>query len=245
MTNENLVSQPFMEHLIEFRNRVLRAVASVAVIFIGLISFSNELYLYVSEPLRKYLPESSSMIATDVASPFLTPVKLTLVLSMFAAMPYILFQIWAFVAPGLYQREKRIVIPLFCSSVLLFYAGMAFAYYIVFPLVFMFFTSVGPEGVAIMTDIRSYLDFVLKLFFAFGISFEIPIAVVILSWMGVVNPDSLAQKRPYVFVLCFVLGMLLTPPDVLSQTLLAIPMWLLFEVGIFFGRLIRPKEEKH
>jgi len=245
MTNENLVSQPFMEHLIEFRNRVLRAVASVAVIFIGLISFSNELYLYVSEPLRKYLPESSSMIATDVASPFLTPFKLTLVLSMFAAMPYILFQIWAFVAPGLYQREKRIVIPLFCSSVLLFYAGMAFAYYIVFPLVFMFFTSVGPEGVAIMTDIRSYLDFVLKLFFAFGISFEIPIAVVILSWMGVVNPDSLAQKRPYVFVLCFVLGMLLTPPDVLSQTLLAIPMWLLFEVGIFFGRLIRPTEEKH
>ena len=245
MTNENLVSQPFMEHLIEFRNRVLRAVASVAVIFIGLISFSNELYLYVSEPLRKYLPESSSMIATDVASPFLTPFKLTLVLSMFAAMPYILFQIWAFVAPGLYQREKRIVIPLFCSSVLLFYAGMAFAYYIVFPLVFMFFTSVGPEGVAIMTDIRSYLDFVLKLFFAFGVSFEIPIAVVILSWMGVVNPDSLAQKRPYVFVLCFVLGMLLTPPDVLSQTLLAIPMWLLFEVGIFFGRLIRPKEEKH
>ena len=245
MTNENLVSQPFMEHLIEFRNRVLRAVASVAVIFIGLISFSNELYLYVSEPLRKYLPESSSMIATDVASPFLTPFKLTLVLSMFAAMPYILFQIWAFVAPGLYQREKRIVIPLFCSSVLLFYAGMAFAYYIVFPLVFMFFTSVGPEGVAIMTDIRSYLDFVLKLFFAFGISFEIPIAVVILSWMGVVNPDSLAQKRPYVFVLCFVLGMLLTPPDVLSQTLLAIPMWLLFEVGIFFGLLIRPKEEKH
>ncbi len=245
MTNENLVSQPFMEHLIEFRNRVLRAVASVAVIFIGLISFSNELYLYVSEPLRKYLPESSSMIATDVASPFLTPFKLTLVLSMFAAMPYILFQIWAFVAPGLYQREKRIVIPLFCSSVLLFYAGMAFAYYIVFPLVFMFFTSVGPEGVAIMTDIRSYLDFVLKLFFAFGISFEIPIAVVILSWMGVVNPDSLAQKRPYVFVLCFVLGMLLTPPDVLSQTLLAIPMWLLFEVGIFFGRLIRSKEEKH
>ena len=234
-----------MEHLIEFRNRVLRAVASVAVIFIGLISFSNELYLYVSEPLRKYLPESSSMIATDVASPFLTPFKLTLVLSMFAAMPYILFQIWAFVAPGLYQREKRIVIPLFCSSVLLFYAGMAFAYYIVFPFVFMFFTSVGPEGVAIMTDIRSYLDFVLKLFFAFGISFEIPIAVVILSWMGVVNPDSLAQKRPYVFVLCFVLGMLLTPPDVLSQTLLAIPMWLLFEVGIFFGRLIRPKEEKH
>jgi len=244
MTKEKLDSQPFMAHLIEFRNRILRAVASVAVIFIGLFSFSNELYLYVSEPLRQYLPESSTMIATDVASPFLTPFKLTLVLSMFAAMPYILYQIWAFVAPGLYQREKKIVIPLFMSSVFLFYAGMAFAYYVVFPLVFMFSTSVGPEGIAIMTDIRSYLDFVLKLFFAFGISFEIPIAVVILSWMGAVDPDKLAKKRPYVFVCCFIFGMLLTPPDILSQTLLAIPMWLLFEVGILFGRLVRPKKEQ-
>ncbi len=242
MTEEKLDSQPFMAHLIEFRDRVLRAVASIVIIFIGLFSFSNQLYLYVSEPLRQYLPESSTMIATDVASPFLTPFKLTLVLSMFAAMPYILYQVWAFVAPGLYQREKKIVVPLFMSSVFLFYAGMAFAYYVVFPLVFMFFTSVGPEGVAIMTDIRSYLDFVLKLFFAFGISFEIPIAVVILSWMGAVDPDSLAKKRPYVFVFCFIFGMLLTPPDILSQTLLAIPMWLLFEVGIVFGRLVRPKE---
>ena len=244
MTEEKLDSQPFMAHLIEFRNRVLRAVASVAVIFIGLFSFSNQLYLYVSEPLRQYLPESSSMIATDVASPFLTPFKLTLVLSMFAAMPYILYQVWAFVAPGLYKREKKIVIPLFMSSVFLFYAGMAFAYYVVFPLVFMFFTSIGPEGVAIMTDIRSYLDFVLKLFFAFGISFEIPIAVVILSWMGAVDPDKLGKKRPYVFVFCFIFGMLLTPPDILSQTLLAIPMWLLFEVGILFGRLVSPKKEE-
>jgi len=232
-----------MAHLIEFRDRMLRAIASVALIFIGLFSFSNELYLYVSEPLRQYLPESSTMIATDVTSPFLTPFKLTLVLSLFAAMPYVLYQVWAFVAPGLYKREKKIVIPLFCSSVILFYAGMAFAYYVVFPLVFMFFTSVGPEGVAIMTDIRSYLDFVLKLFFAFGISFEIPIAVVILSWMGVVDPDSLAKKRPYVFILCFVFGMLLTPPDILSQTLLAIPMWLLFEIGIVFGRLVKPKAD--
>ena len=232
-----------MAHLIEFRDRMLRAIASVALIFIGLFSFSNELYLYVSEPLRQYLPESSTMIATDVTSPFLTPFKLTLVLSLFAAMPYVLYQIWAFVAPGLYQREKKIVIPLFCSSVILFYAGMAFAYYVVFPLVFMFFTSVGPEGVAIMTDIRSYLDFVLKLFFAFGISFEIPIAVVILSWMGAVDPDNLAKKRPYVFILCFVFGMLLTPPDILSQTLLAIPMWLLFEIGIVFGRLVKPKTD--
>jgi sec-independent protein translocase protein TatC len=245
MSEEPLESQPFMAHLIEFRDRILRAIASVALIFIGLFSFSNELYLYVSEPLRQYLPESSTMIATDVTSPFLTPFKLTLVLSLFAAMPYVLYQIWAFVAPGLYKREKKIVIPLFCSSVILFYAGMAFAYYVVFPLVFMFFTSVGPEGVAIMTDIRSYLDFVLKLFFAFGISFEIPIAVVILSWMGVVDPDSLAKKRPYVFILCFVFGMLLTPPDILSQTLLAIPMWLLFEIGIVFGRLIKPKPEEN
>ena len=222
---------------------MLRAIASVAVVFIGLFAYSNELYLYISEPLRQYLPASSSMIATDVASPFLTPFKLTLVLSLFAAMPYVLYQVWAFVAPGLYQREKKIVVPLFCSSVALFYAGMAFAYYVVFPLVFMFFTSVGPEGVAIMTDIRSYLDFVLKLFFAFGVSFEIPIAVVILSWMGAVNPDNLATKRPYVFVLCFVFGMLLTPPDILSQTLLAIPMWLLFEIGIVFGRLVKPKTD--
>lgn len=243
MSEEPLDSQPFMAHLIEFRDRMLRAIASVALIFIGLFSFSNELYLYVSEPLRQYLPESSTMIATDVTSPFLTPFKLTLVLSLFAAMPYVLYQVWAFVAPGLYKREKKIVIPLFCSSVILFYAGMAFAYYVVFPLVFMFFTSVGPEGVSIMTDIRSYLDFVLKLFFAFGISFEIPIAVVILSWMGAVDPDSLAKKRPYVFILCFVFGMLLTPPDILSQTLLAIPMWLLFEIGIMFGRLVKPKPE--
>lgn len=243
MSEEPLDSQPFMAHLIEFRDRMLRAIASVALIFIGLFSFSNELYLYVSEPLRQYLPESSTMIATDVTSPFLTPFKLTLVLSLFAAMPYVLYQVWAFVAPGLYKREKKIVIPLFCSSVILFYAGMAFAYYVVFPLVFMFFTSVGPEDVSIMTDIRSYLDFVLKLFFAFGISFEIPIAVVILSWMGAVDPDSLAKKRPYVFILCFVFGMLLTPPDILSQTLLAIPMWLLFEIGIMFGRLVKPQPE--
>tara|TARA_B110000046_G_scaffold167685_1_gene185505 strand:+ start:3280 stop:4020 length:741 start_codon:yes stop_codon:yes gene_type:complete len=240
---EDLKSQPFMGHLIEFRDRVLRSVTAVLIIFAGLFSFSNELYMYISEPIRAYLPESSTMIATEVASPFLTPFKLTLVLSMFAAMPYILYQAWAFLAPGLYQREKKIVIPLFISSVALFYAGMAFAYYIVFPLVFLFFTSIAPEGISVMPDIRSYLDFVLKLFFAFGLSFEIPIAVVILSWMGAVEPNNLAKKRPYVFVLCFILGMLLTPPDIISQTLLAIPMWLLFEVGILFGRLVSPTQK--
>ena len=232
-----------MDHLIEFRDRALRIVISVLVIFAGLFAFSNELYLYISEPIRQNLPASSTMIATEVASPFLTPFKLTMVLSIFAAMPYILYQVWAFLAPGLYQREKKIVIPLFISSVLLFYGGMAFAYYVVFPLVFLFFTSIAPEGISVMPDIRSYLDFVLKLFFAFGLSFEIPIAVVILSWMGAVDPDILAKKRPYVFVLCFVLGMLLTPPDVISQTLLAVPMWLLFEVGILFGRMVSPLEK--
>ena len=240
--HEALDRQPFMAHLIEFRDRVLRIFISILVIFAGLFAFSQDLYLYISEPIREFLPASSTMIATEVASPFLTPFKLTLVLSIFAAMPYILYQVWAFVAPGLYQREKKIVLPLFFSSVLLFYGGMAFAYYVVFPLVFMFFTSIAPEGISVMPYIRSYLDFVLKLFFAFGLSFEIPIAVVILSWMGVVEPDNLAKKRPYVFVLCFVLGMLLTPPDIISQTLLAIPMWLLFEVGILFGRLVKPAE---
>jgi sec-independent protein translocase protein TatC len=238
---ELLDSHPFMSHLIEFRDRVLRSVIAVLVVFIGLFSYSEELYLYVSEPIREYLPTSSTMIATEVASPFLTPFKLTLVLSLFAAMPFILYQAWAFLAPGLYQREKKIVVPLFISSVLLFYGGMAFAYYIVFPLVFMFFTSIAPEGISVMPDIRSYLDFVLKLFFAFGISFEIPIAVVILSWMGAVDPDNLVKKRPYVFVMCFILGMLLTPPDIISQILLAIPMWLLFELGILFGRMVKPK----
>jgi sec-independent protein translocase protein TatC len=244
MTDKLLFSDSFMTHIVELRNRLIRCLVVILVIFVGLFAFSNDLYLYVSEPLRAHLPETSSMIATDVTSPFLTPFKLTLVLSFFAAMPFILYQVWAFAAPGLYKKEKIIMLPLFFSSILLFYGGMAFAYYVVFPLVFLFFTSIAPEGVAIMTDIRSYLDFVLKLFFAFGISFEIPIAVVILSWVGAVDPDELGKKRPYVFVLCFVFGMLLTPPDIISQALLAVPMWLLFEVGIFFGRMVRSKEKK-
>ncbi len=240
--NEVFESQPLMTHLVEFRNRVLRSVLAVLIIFASLFSFSNEIYLYISEPIRAFLPANTNMIATEVASPFLTPFKLTLVLSVFAAMPFILYQTWAFLAPGLYKREKKIVLPLFFSSVFLFYAGMAFAYYVVFPLVFMFFTSIAPDGISVMPDIRSYLDFVLKLFFAFGLSFEIPIAVVILSWMGAVEPNNLAKKRPYVFVLCFILGMLLTPPDIISQTLLAVPMWLLFEVGILFGRIVAPNQ---
>ena len=233
--------QPLMAHLLELRNRLLRVFIVVLVIFAALFPFSESLYLYISEPLRAFLPSTSTMIATEVTSPFLTPFKLALVSAMFVSMPYILYQLWAFVAPALYKQEKKIALPLFCASVILFYTGMAFAYYLVFPLVFLFFTSVAPEGISVMPDIRAYLDFVLKLFMAFGLSFQIPIAVVILSWLGTVNPTKLATKRPYVFVLCFAVGMLLTPPDIISQALLAIPMWLLFEVGILFGRLVSNK----
>ena len=230
--------QPLVAHLTELRDRLLRALLSVLLIFICLFPFANEIYTFVSEPLRALLPEGSSMIATDVASPFLTPFKLTLVTAIFLAIPVILYQLWAFVAPGMYRTEKRVAFPLLASSVILFYAGAAFAYFVVFPLIFAFFTSVGPSDVAVMTDINRYLDFVLKLFFAFGIAFEIPIAAVILIWTGVMTPEALAKKRPFIIVGCFVFGMLLTPPDVISQSLLAIPMWMLFEVGGFFGRFV-------
>ena len=231
-------------HLTELRDRLLRAVLAVLIGFIILFPFANEIYGFVSAPLRELMPEGSTMIATGVASPFLTPFKLSLVLAIFMAIPVILYQIWGFVAPGLYQKEKRIAMPLLASSVLLFYAGAAFAYFVVFPLIFAFFTSVGPASVQVMTDINSYLDFVLKLFLAFGIAFEMPIAAIILIWTGVTSPDSLAKKRPYIIIGCFVFGMLLTPPDVISQSLLAVPMWLLFELGVFFGRLLEPNGQR-
>ena len=199
----------------------------------------NDLYYIISEPLRVFLPEGSTMIATDVASPFFTPFKLTLMTSVFIGMPYLLYQIWSFIAPALYDKEKRIAIPLLLSSIVLFYLGMAFAYFVVFPLIFGFFTSAGPEGVAIMTDISRYLDFVLKLFFAFGLAFEIPIATILLVTAGITTTENLREKRPYVVVGCFVVGMLLTPPDVISQLLLAIPMWLLFEMGIIFASMLK------
>lgn len=230
--------QPLIVHLIELRTRILHSLAAVLVIFLSLFYFANDLYGYLSEPLRAFLPEGATMIATEVASPFLTPFKLTLVLSIFIAIPYILHQVWSFVAPGLYTSEKRLAMPLLASSVLLFYGGIAFAFYVVFPLIFGFFTSVAPAGVTVMTDINSYLDFVLKLFFAFGLAFEIPIATLLLVWSGATSVESLRKKRPYVVVGCFVFGMLLTPPDVISQLLLALPMWLLFEIGILFALLI-------
>lgn len=231
-------AQPLMAHLLELRTRLLYAVASVLVIFLSLYYFANDLYQWLSEPLRKFLPEGATMIATDVASPFLTPFKLTFMASVFLAMPFILFQLWRFIAPALYTKERRLALPMLFSSVALFYLGMAFAYFIVFPLVFAFFTSSGPEGVTVMTDISRYLDFVLKMFFAFGIAFEIPIAIIILVAVGITDTKSLAEKRPYLVVGCFVVGMLLTPPDVISQTLLAVPMWLLFELGLLFSKMI-------
>jgi sec-independent protein translocase protein TatC len=237
--------QPLVEHLLELRTRILHSVLAVLIIFLPMFYFANDIYAYVSEPLRKFLPEGTSMIATEVASPFLTPFKLTLVLAIFIAIPFILHQLWSFIAPGLYGNEKRIALPLLVSSILLFYGGIAFAFYIVFPLIFGFFTSVGPEDVIVMTDINKYLDFVLKLFFAFGIAFEIPIATVLLVWTGATSVENLKRKRPYVIVGCFVVGMLLTPPDVISQLLLAIPMWVLFEAGIILSMAISKHKEKN
>ena len=227
---------PLVAHLRELRDRFRNALIAVFVAFLGLFPFANQLYTYVSEPLRSLLPEGSSMIATEVTSPFLTPFKLSLVLAVFVAMPVILAQVWGFIAPGLYKSERRIAIPILTSSVVLFYAGVAFAYYVVFPLLFGFFTTVGPVDISVMTDINRYLDFVLKLFFAFGLAFEVPVAAVILILTGVVTADQLANNRSYVIVGCFVMGMLLTPPDVISQTLLALPMWLLFELGILISK---------
>jgi sec-independent protein translocase protein TatC len=243
--NASETEQPFLTHLIELRDRLLRAVLVILVIFLGLFYFANDIYSLLAEPLLAHLPEGGSMIATEVASPFLTPLKLTLVAAIFVAIPYLLYQMWGFVAPGLYAHERRLIMPLLLSSTLLFYAGMAFAYFVVFPLVFGFFTAAAPEGVAVMTDINQYLDFVLKLFFAFGVAFEVPIATILLVWMGVVTPEVLAAKRPYIIVGAFVIGMLLTPPDVFSQTLLAVPMWILFEVGLFFSRrFVRASQEE-
>ena len=240
------MSEPsgLISHLIELRSRLLRALGSVLLVFLCLVYFAQDLYHYLAMPLIASLPEGASMIATDVAAPFLAPFKLTLVLSFFVAIPYVLYQIWAFVAPGLYSREKKLVAPLLASSTLLFYAGMAFAYFVVFPLAFLFFNSVAPEGVLVSTDISSYLNFVLKLFFAFGLAFEIPIAVILLCWTGVTNADKLRKKRPYVIVAAFVVGMLLTPPDVISQTLLALPMWVLFEVGVLVGSIYSKNNEE-
>lgn len=237
-------TQPLISHLIELRKRLLNCIIAVLVIFLCLVYFSNDIYQLVSAPLIKQLPSGASMIATDVASPFLAPIKLTVIVSLFLAVPVILYQVWAFVAPALYRHERRLVMPLLFSSTFLFYLGMAFAYFIVFPLAFGFFARTAPLGVQIATDINNYLDFVMTLFLAFGVSFEVPIAIVLLCWTGVTTPEDLKAKRPYVLVGAFVVGMLLTPPDIFSQTLLAIPMYCLFELGVLVSRFYVGKNRR-
>lgn len=238
--NLNASPDSLLGHLIELRNRLLRCVIAVILVFAALAAFAQEIYHLLAKPLIAVLPANSSMIATDVAAPFFAPFKLTFVVAICLAIPYILLQVWQFIAPALYSREKRLMAPLVVSSTLLFYSGIAFAYFIVFPIIFGFFTSVAPEGVTVATDISNYLDFVLKLFFAFGLSFEIPVAILLMVWTGVTTRAALAEKRPYIIVGAFILGMLLTPPDVLSQTLLAVPMWLLFELGLTLSRFYQP-----
>lgn len=231
--------QPLFTHLLELRNRLLRCVICVLIIFLSLFYFANDLYLIMVEPLSRLLPSTGDLIATGVTSPFLVPFKMTLVLSILISMPLILQQMWGFVAPGLYHHEKRFGIPLLISSIILFYAGIAFAYFVVMPIVFGFFTAIGPEGVSFLPDISNVLNFMLKMFFAFGLSFEIPIATFLLVLMGMTTVEKLSSKRPYIFLGCFVVGMLVTPPDVVSQSILAIPMWLLFELGLLFSRFVK------
>ena len=236
--------QSFISHLVELRTRILRALACVFIVLLCLMPVANQLYVWLAEPLLAHMPGSSSMIATEVASPFLAPFKLAIFVAFFISAPFCFYQAWAFVAPGLYLKEKRLAMPLLISTTLLFYLGMAFSYFVVFPLVFGFFTAIAPEGVTIMTDISRYLDFVLKLFFAFGIAFEVPVATYLVVRTGLSTVESLGKKRPYIIVGAFTVGMLLTPPDVISQILLALPIWVLYELGLILCRYTISEEEE-
>ena len=231
----------FISHLLELRDRLLRAVGAVLLLFLVVAPFANTLYEYLAAPLMSVLPEGNTMISTEPHGPFFVPFKFAFAFATAVAMPYLLYQLWAFVAPGLYDSEKRLAIPLLVSSSGLFYLGIMFAYFVVFPIIFKFFTSTAPEGVAVMTDINAYLSFVLKLFFAFGLAFEVPVATVLMVSMGVTTTTSLAAKRPYIIVGAFVVGMLLTPPDLVSQTMLAIPVWILFEIGLYVSKAVKPR----
>ncbi|AKS40690.1 Sec-independent protein translocase protein TatC [Wenzhouxiangella marina] len=243
-TSETDRELTLIEHLLELRGRVLKALLAVTVAVLVLVPFSRPLYTLFSEPLVRQLPEGSSMIAIDVTSPFFAPFKLVMLLGILLAMPAVLYQLWAFVAPGLYRHEQRLARPLLAASVLLFYAGCAFAYFVVFPVIFAFFTAMAPEGVSVMTDINRYLDFVLTLFIAFGVAFQVPVATIVLVAIGVVTPQGLARVRGYVVIGVFTVAMLVTPPDMFSQTLLALPVWLLYELGIVMSRvLVRPSAE--
>ena len=233
-----------MSHLLELRNRIMRGGVAILVVFLIAAPFANDLYEYLAAPLMAALPEGNSMISTEPHGPFFVPFKFAFALAAAVAMPYLLYQLWAFVAPGLYRHEKRLAVPLLMSSSILFYLGILFAYYAVFPIIFAFFTSTAPEGVLVMTDINAYLGFVLKLFFAFGLAFEVPVATVLMVKVGMTTPESLAGKRPYIIVGAFVVGMVMTPPDIFSQTMLAVPVWLLFEAGLYCSRIIKSKETK-
>ncbi|MFX0587641.1 twin-arginine translocase subunit TatC [Glaesserella parasuis] len=237
-------SQPLISHLIELRNRLLRAVICILVVFCVLVYWANDIYTLLSSPLTERLPEGATMIATNVVTPFFTPIKLTAIVAVFISVPYILYQVWAFIAPALYKHEKKLVYPLLISSSLLFYIGVAFAYYVVFPLIFGFLTQTAPEGVVMATDINSYLDFILTIFLAFGVCFEVPVAIILLCWSGVTTAEDLKEKRPYIIVAAFVIGMLFTPPDMFSQTLLAVPMCLLFELGLLVAHFYQPKDDE-
>lgn len=242
MTQSVTSQYTLFDHLLELRTRLLRCILAVLIVFCSLAYFAQDIYQYMAEPLLATMPNDTQMIATDVASPFFAPFKLTIVISFFIAIPVILYQLWGFIAPGLYKNEKRLIAPLMIGSSLLFYLGICFAYYVVFPVIFAFFSSVAPDGVTIATDITSYLDFILKLFFAFGVAFEIPIAIVLMCWTGITTVKNLKEKRPYIIVGAFVVGMLLTPPDIISQTLLALPMLLLFEIGLIIASFYQKKD---
>jgi sec-independent protein translocase protein TatC len=241
---EQLAEGTLLSHLIELRTRLIRISIAVVGVFVVLLPFSQKIFVIVSKPLVDVLP-GQKMIATAVASPLLTPFKLTFFVALFVAMPVVLYQLWAFVAPGLYKKEKRFAFPLLGSSIVLFYAGIAFAYFVVFELVFGFFASVTPQSVEMMTDIAAYLDFITKIFLAFGLAFEVPVATVLIVWTGLTTPEKLGKARPYVFLMAFVVGMFLTPPDVISQTLLAVPVYLLYELGILMSKLfVRQRSNK-
>ncbi len=235
-------SEPFVSHLVELRNRLLWAVGAVLLLFLCLVPFANELYEWFAKPLISNLPQGGTMISTEPHGPFFIPFKFAFATAFALAIPLVLYQVWAFVAPGLYQNEKSIVLPLVVSSTLLFYFGIMFAYYVVFPIIFKFFIGMAPDGVAVMTDISAYMSFALKLFFAFGIAFEVPVATVLLARMGVVSTTNMAKQRPYIILGAFVVGMLMTPPDIFSQIMLAVPVCLLFEVGLFFARRLEQKD---
>ena len=231
--------QPLIKHLFELRTTALRCIISIILITIILLPFANQIYSFIATPLIAKLPEGSSMIATEVASPFFAPFKLTLFCGIFFSIPYILYQTWSFIAPGLYINERKLILPLLVSSSLLFYLGIFFAYYVVFPILFAFLTTTAPSNITVMTDINHYLDFILKLFFAFGVSFEIPIATILLIKSNFITIEKLSSNRPYIILFAFFVCMLLTPPDVISQILLAIPIWVLFEIGLVLGKYFK------